>query len=44
MNIADVTVPVINQFFTYSYKAGSISVSVDVSDDSGRVVAIAYLY
>jgi len=43
-SIADVTAPVINHFFTYSYEAGSISVSVDVSNDSGRVVAIAYLY
>ena len=44
VTIADVTAPVINQFFTYNSEVGSITVSVDVSDDSGRVVAIAFLY
>jgi hypothetical protein len=44
VTIADVTAPVINQFFTYSSEVGTITVSVDVSDDSGRVVAIAFLY
>ena len=38
------SIVVTNQIFTYSSRAGSISISVDVSDDSRRVVAIAYLY
>ena len=44
MSIADIRAPTINQFITYSSEAGSITVGVDVSEDSGRDVAIAYLY
>ncbi len=42
--ISDVTAPVINQFFTYNSEAGSITVSINVSDDSGSVITVAYLY
>ncbi len=42
--IANVTAPVFNRYLTYSSVAGSIPISVDVSDYSGRVVTIAYLY
>ena len=44
VSIADITAPTINQFITYNMEAGSITVGVDVTDDSGRAVAIAYLY
>jgi hypothetical protein len=44
VSIVDTTAPVINQFLVYSFVVGTINVGVDVSDDSGRVVAIAYLY
>jgi len=44
VSIADIRAPTINQFITYNSTAGSITIGVDVSDDSGRAVAIAYLY
>jgi hypothetical protein len=44
VSIADIRAPTINQFITYSSEAGSITVGVNVTDDSGRAVAIAYLY
>ncbi len=42
--IVDIRAPTINPFITYNMEAGSITVGVDVSDDSGRAVAIAYVY
>ena len=44
VEVVDTTAPIINQFITYSLVAGEITVGFDVSDDSGRAVAIAYLY
>jgi hypothetical protein len=43
VDIVDTTAPVINPFLVYSSEVGTINVGVDVSDDSDRVVAIAYL-
>jgi hypothetical protein len=44
VSIADIAAPAINQFITYNSEAGSITVGVDVSNDSGRAIAVAYLY
>jgi hypothetical protein len=44
VSLANIRAPTVNQFTTYNFEAGSIIVGVDVSDDSGRAVAIAYLY
>jgi hypothetical protein len=44
VDIFDTPAPVINHFLVYSSEIGTINVGVDVSDDSGRVVAISFLY
>ena len=44
VEVVDTTAPTINQFITYILVVGEITVGVDISDDSGRAVAIAYLY
>ena len=43
LSIADVTAYVISQLIAYNSEVGSIFVGADVSDDSGSVVAIAYV-
>ncbi len=42
--IKDLTAQVINQYILYSSVTETISVGVDVSDNSGRVVANTFLY